>query len=198
MTPVDSEPEDLAPVVEAAFAAGDVASILIRGQGGDHFGRLAESVMPPAFAHNVAVLLDDAPELAAEIGADGVQIPAGIDRLKHARAVLGADRIVGALCGRSRHEAMEMGEAGADYVAFNEDAVDAGHGDNGESMFAWWAALFQVPCVAYYPVQGANARRLIMDGVDFIRPSDAMWTSVAQARSTVRALNAMIDEIRMP
>ena len=42
----------------------------------------------------------------------------GARGVRHARKELGADAIVGAFCGASRHEGMNAGEAGADYVSF--------------------------------------------------------------------------------
>ncbi len=38
--------------------------------------------------------------------------------MRDVRKALGADRIVGAFAGASRHKGMTLAEAGADYVAF--------------------------------------------------------------------------------
>lgn len=75
--------------------------------------------------HDVAVLIADDVELAAETGADGVHLSATsgddllIERYRAARESLGANAIIGGDAGFSRHDAMALGEAGANYVAFS-------------------------------------------------------------------------------
>ena len=93
-----------------------------------------------------------------------------------ARAKLGATAIVGAACGASRHAAMSMGEAGADYVS-----IDAG-------LVEWWAGLFEVPCVAAEPVTPEDAEPLIAAGADFIRPALDIWQQPLLAAAYARLI----------
>lgn len=196
VTPPRGDPDTLARILAAALEHGDVASLLIRSTGEDGtLAAIAEALMPIAFQHDVAVLLDDVPELAAEIGADGVQIPGELERYREARRILGADRIVGAACDGSRHLAMELGEAGADYVALDQDAVrPEGESGPGEPIIAWWSALVEVPCVAFTPAAPERVPALIAEGADFIRPADEMWLSAERARETIRRMSALIAE----
>ncbi len=69
-----------------------------------------------------------------------------------AREILGGRFIVGADAGRSRDDAMTLGEAGADYVGFGIPA----HVEDRETarerrldLVAWWSEIFEVPCVAF-------------------------------------------------
>ena len=75
--------------------------------------------MPIAHAHDVAFILNDRPDLARDLGADGVHIgqdDASYDEAR--RPPRARSHIVGVTCHNSRHLAMEAGESGADYVAF--------------------------------------------------------------------------------
>jgi thiamine-phosphate pyrophosphorylase len=190
VTPEDGEPKALAACLQAALHAGSVAALLIRHNGGaDAVRAVAASLMPLAQTGGVAVLLDEAPELAVALGADGVQVAGSLERYLAAREILGGKRIVGALAGASRHGAMELGEAGADYLAFRQ-ATAAGADE--EPLIAWWAALIEVPCVAFDPVAAEAAAALAAQGIDFVRPEEAMWQSAAAARQTIGALNAML------
>ncbi len=74
--------------------------------------------MPLAHARDVAFVVNDRPDLAMELGADGVHVGQNDMSYAEARKIVGVDRIVGVTCHASRHLAMEAGEAGADYVAF--------------------------------------------------------------------------------
>ena len=68
-------------------------------------------------AHGAAFILNDRPDLAAELGCDGVHVGQEDASYAEARAAC-PDGIVGVTCHDSRHLAMEAAEAGADYVAF--------------------------------------------------------------------------------
>ncbi len=64
------------------------------------------------------MILNDRPDLADRMGADGVHIGQTDMSYADARRLMGKDRIVGVTAHNSRHLAMEAAEAGADYVAF--------------------------------------------------------------------------------
>ncbi len=100
--------------------------------------------------HNAAALVTCGPQAAVRGGADGVHA-ASAAQVVALRESLPADRIVGAGGLASRHDAMDAGEAGADYVMFGEPFE--GRAALPESALveraAWWAEIFETPCVAY-------------------------------------------------
>ncbi len=121
-----------------------------------------------------AVLLTSDAAFVHEVGADGVHVPAGPDlkaRYQDARSILGPDASVGIDAGRSRHDAMTLGELGADYVAFGipahvEDRQRAG--ERRRDLVAWWSEIFQVPCVASNVESVCEAAELVRSGADFL------------------------------
>ncbi|WP_281290122.1 thiamine phosphate synthase [Rhodoligotrophos appendicifer] len=194
VAPVGLAPERLTELFDAALLGGDVACLLIAGETESSVEALAAAVMPLAAAHNVAVLLDDCPDLARRIGVDGVQIGADLSRYQDVRRMLGTDMIIGAFCAGSRHAAMELGEAGADFVAFDDIAGDLPE-DEDFSLPVWWSSVFEVPCVALMPSEPEGVRALAAGSVEFVRPSDTMWLSPEAARTMVSDLNALMDEV---
>ena len=88
--------------------------------------------------------------LAERLGLDGVHLTDGQRSVRETRKTLGADAIVGAFCGTSRHNGMEAGEAGADYVTFGPvGASSLGTGDQAETdLFSWWSDMIELPIVA--------------------------------------------------
>jgi thiamine-phosphate pyrophosphorylase len=62
------------------------------------------------------------------LGLDGVHLTDAARSVRATRKALGADAMVGAACGTSRHDGMAAGEAGADYIAFSP-VGDTGLGD---------------------------------------------------------------------
>lgn len=129
----------------------------------------------------VALLVEDRPELVAPAGLDGLHLTKLPRQLKELRAKLGPDRILGAACGLSRHEAMVAGEAEADYVSFAGEAADLAE------IVEWWAALMTVPCVAEAVGDGPQAEALAAAGADFILPAPSLWAA-ADPVATLRAL----------
>lgn len=167
----------LADCLAAACAAGDVASLVVPPS-------LAKEIVPLAQAKSVAVLTTGDPRNAARLGCDGIHIDAAVQSVAEARVAIGKDQIVGAFAGASRHFAMEAAEAGADYIAFSQNRSATG----GEPVVGWWTDLFEIPAVAFDPVESAGLDTLLPQNPDFIRPSDAMWDSPAEARRVVAAL----------
>lgn len=195
------------PRIDDSFAAtlagtldgGAVAALQIRlkDQARDEIRALAPSLIKAAHARDVAVILNDDPELAAELGCDGVHIGQQDGTVKAARAVMGKDRTVGVTCHDSRHLAMVAGEAGADYVAFGaffptgtKDAPTRAEPD----ILTWWTELFELPCVAIGGITVDNARPLIDAGADFLAVSGGVWTHPDGPAAAVKAFNALCGE----
>ncbi len=160
---------------DAALAAAEPASLVIAPPAGAGFddptvARLVER----AQRKGVAALVADDPGLAARVGADGVHLTPGKDlerRYEEARKALGGYRIVGVDAGRSRHDAMTVGEKGADYVGFGipphvaeRERAQARRLD----LVQWWAEIFEVPVVAFDVESPEEAAELAEAGADFV------------------------------
>lgn len=136
-----------------------------------------QDFLDAAGRQNLPVLIGGDPALAKALEADGVHIEADPERLAEARSLLGTPGSIGASCPLTRHDAMSMGESGADYVAFGElidgDAQDL---DALLEIIGWWSELFEVPCVAWLNSGDTDdtARRLVEAGADYLAvPFDA-------------------------
>ena len=119
VTPQD--PAGLADRLVQALDAADVAAVLLRLPQADERTQVnhAKALAPTVQGKGAALLLDGHPDLAARAGADGAHL-SGIEAFMTALATLKPARIAG--CGRlaTRHDAMVVAEAGADYVMFGE------------------------------------------------------------------------------
>ncbi len=85
--------------------------------------------------------------------------------------MLGTRYIVGVDVGRSRHDAMTLAEAGADYIAFGipphvEDR--AASAARRLELVAWWSEIFEIPCVAFDVDTADDATALAGAGADFV------------------------------
>lgn len=204
ITPPRLEPGAFADTLKAALDAGDVACLQLRLKGendappeADAIRRATEILMPLAQARDVAFLINDRPDLAAELGVDGAHIGQSDMDYAQARKLLGPDRIVGVTCHASRHLAMEAGEAGADYVAFGafyETDTKNPISRAEPEILTWWSELFEVPCVAIGGITVANAAPLVHAHADFLAVSSGVWAHEEGPAAAVRALNRIILE----
>jgi thiamine-phosphate pyrophosphorylase len=184
----------LGPLKEA-LRGGDVASFQLRLKhvSDDDIRRAVDTLRPVVQANGTAFILNDRPDLAAELGCDGVHIGQEDASYAAARAALPGG-IVGVTCHDSRHLAMEAAEAGADYVAFGaffptqtkEPKTQA-----APELLSWWSEMMVVPCVAIGGITVTNARELVDAGPDFLAVSAGVWEHAGGPQQAVRELNAL-------
>ncbi|MQX38049.1 thiamine phosphate synthase [Roseospira navarrensis] len=193
------DPAAFAETLAAALDGGDVACLQLRLKDvdDDTVRRVAEVLVPVAQARDVAVIMNDRPDLAVETGCDGVHVGQEDSPLDAARRIVGPDRIVGVTCHDSRHLAMEAGEGGADYVAFGAffptDTKEAKTRAEVD-LLQWWAQAMIVPVVAIGGIGPDNARPLIEAGADFLAVSAGVWAWPDGPRDAVTRLNALMEE----
>ena len=184
----------LGPLKEA-LKGGDVASFQLRLKhvSDDEIRRAVDTLRPVVQAHGTAFILNDRPDLAAELGCDGVHIGQEDASYAAARTAL-PDGIVGVTCHDSRHLAIDAAEAGADYVAFGaffptqtkEPKTQA-----SPELLQWWNEMMVIPSVAIGGITVANARTLVDAGADFLAVSAGVWEHPDGAEAAVREFNAL-------
>ncbi len=180
----------------AALDAGDVAALQIRLKplADDDLKRAVALLRPIAQARGVAVILNDRPDLAVELGCDGAHVGQEDTPALIARKVLGG-LTLGVTCHASRHLAMEAGEAGADYVAFGAffpTPTKDTPTDAGPDILRWWSETMVLPSVAIGGITPANCAPLVQAGVDFLSVISAVWNHPDGPAAGVRAMNAAI------
>ena len=180
-----------------ALDAGDVAALQVRLKDvpDEVIAAAVDVITPIAHARGVAVILNDRPDLAAQLGCDGVHVGQTDMSYGDARKLMGREAMIGVTCHDSRHLAMEAAEAGADYVAFGAffptTTKDAPTRADPEILTIWQETM-EVPCVAIGGVTAANAEGLAKAGADFLAVSAGVWAYPQGPAAAVRALEAAI------
>ena len=183
-------------VLAGALDAGDVAALQIRLKDVDDevIAAAVDLMSPICHSRDVAVILNDRPDLAARFGCDGVHIGQDDAPLSEARRLMGKG-MVGVTCHDSRHLAMEAAEGGADYVAFGAffptSTKDTGFRPDPEILSIWQETM-QIPCVAIGGVTAENAGVLAQAGADFVAVSSGVWNHPDGPAAAVKAINAAI------
>jgi thiamine-phosphate pyrophosphorylase len=141
-------PDRLARVLDVVEVA--CVRLPLAGTDESDLSRMADAARLVAHGRDVAVVIETHVGLAARLGLDGVHLTDGARSVRKARMDLGADAIVGAWCGTTRHEGISAGEAGADYAAFGPLGL-TGLGTGGPvewELFQWWSEMIEVPVIA--------------------------------------------------
>ncbi|MEW6255198.1 MAG: thiamine phosphate synthase [Pseudomonadota bacterium] len=181
--PAECTPQDAV----ALAVAGDVAAVIARcGDTPAERERLA-ALAPLLQEAGAAVLVEDRPDLVVSLGLDGAHL-SGRAGLKAALPALKPALIAGVGGLADRHDAMEAGEAGADYLLFGGTGLPFAQVLDSVS---WWAELFEVPCVGLAS-DLSEVASLAGAGVDFVALTGALLTpqGVAEAQARVRAVES--------
>jgi thiamine-phosphate pyrophosphorylase len=197
ITPPAFDPDHFAKDLEDALAGGDVACLQLRLKDVDDnaIRRAAHILQPIAQGHGVAFIMNDRPDLAAELDCDGVHVGEEDMPYAEARRLLGPDRIVGVTCGDSKHRAVAAAEAGADYVAFGAffpsmTKVGAKYRARPE-LLADWSQTTVVPCCAIGGITQENCGPLVEAGADFLAVIGAVWSHPRGPRAAVGEFNGL-------
>jgi thiamine-phosphate pyrophosphorylase len=198
ITPPALDPDRFAKDLEEALSGGDVACLQLRLKdvADDLVRRAARVLQPIAQAHDVAFIMNDRPDLTAELDCDGVHVGEEDMPYAEARRLLGPDRIVGVTCGDSRDRAIAAAEAGADYVAFGAffpsmTKTATKHRADPE-VLRDWSETTVVPCCAIGGITQQNCGPLVEAGADFLAVISSIWSYPTGPRAAVAAFNEVL------
>ena len=195
ISPPALDPDRFAKELEDALAGGDVACLQLRLKDidDDAIRRAARILKPIAQDRDVTFIMNDRPDLAAELECDGVHVGEEDMPYAEARRLLGPNHIVGVTCGASRDRAITAAEAGADYVAFGAffaSTTKAATKYRATSeLLRDWSETTVVPCCAIGGITQQNCGPLIEAGADFLAVIGAIWSDPKGPRAAVAEFN---------
>jgi len=180
-------PDRLARVLDAVDVACVRLALATKDE--EMILRAGDACRLVAHERDVAIVIENHVLMVERLGLDGVHLTDGARSVRKVRKDLGADAIVGAFCGTSRHEGMSAGEAGADYAAFGPlGDTKLGKGERVEfDLFEWWSQVIEVPSIA----EGALTAELVArfgPVTDFFGVGEEIWG----AEDPVAALKALM------
>lgn len=200
MLPPLTEAGDWPQKLQAALGAGDVACVLapLAARDESTAKKIVKDLVGMTEAAGVALLID-APSLVMRAGADGAHLRVTPDTLEKTvpdavKLLKKEDRILGIGGLRAKHDAMIAGEYDVDYVSFGDPAPDGFVPpiDQIAERAAWWAEIFNMPCVAHASTL-ADVATLAKAGADFISLREAIWDDARGPAAAVAEAQELLD-----
>jgi thiamine-phosphate pyrophosphorylase len=199
ITPPRFDPAPFADSLAEAIDSGNVACVQLRLKDveDDEIRRVCDVLRPVVQDRDAAFLMNDRPDLAVELGCDGVHVGQEDAAYEDARRIVGADAIVGVTCHNSRDLAFAAGEAGADYVAFGAfypTTTKAPKSTAEIETLEAWTMMTTVPSVAIGGITVENCKPLVRAGADFLAVVAGVWDYPEGPGAAVNAFNRAIAE----
>ena len=171
---LETFPDRLASVLDSVDTACVRLALATKDE--DTIQRAADACRVVAHARDVIIVIENHLLMVDRLGLDGVHLTDGARQVRYVRKELGPDAVIGAFCGVTRHEGMNAGEAGADYIAFGPvGATPLGNGESVEfDLFEWWSAVIEVPVIAEGALTTALVEKL-GPVTDFFGVGEEIW-----------------------
>jgi thiamine-phosphate pyrophosphorylase len=185
--------------LEQMFQEVDIACLQLRLKNvdDDQLKSIGTKVRDVCHKNEVAFIVNDRADIAAELDADGVHLGQDDGTIEDARDLIGFDRDVGITCHDSMDLAFQAGEAGANYVAFGAfypSGTKTTEYEADMELLRIWSAITELPCVAIGGITADNCGDLVKAGADFIAVSGAVWN---EPEGPIQGAKKILSAIRV-
>lgn len=151
---------ELVAVTQALCEGGvDLLQLRAKGHSAGEIETFARSILPVTRSFDVPLIINDHPEVAAEVGSEGVHVGQDDEAVAKARALVGPDCLIG----KSTHsllQAVRAAEEGADYIGFGPLYATGTKPDYVPIGLKDIRAVHEQVHVPIFCIGGVNASRL--------------------------------------
>ena len=130
--------------------------------------------------NKVKFLINDKPNIAKKINADGCHIGQKDTNFKTSRKILGKKKIIGVTCHNSKQFAINAKRNGANYVAFGaffKSSTKKTTFKANLEILRWAKKKINMPTVAIGGINNSNYKKILNSGADFIACSNYVWNN---------------------
>jgi thiamine-phosphate pyrophosphorylase len=162
---------------------------------------LAKQLLILCHQHQVPLIINDDPEFALQIGADGVHLGKDDVDIKRARKQLGKQAIIGVSCYNSLELALTAQSQGADYVAFGRffSSTSKPYATPADvNLLSTARSKINLPIVAIGGITPENAGQLITAGADYLAVIQGIYGHPDPQLATRNYLNVLNSRTLSP
>ena len=152
-----------------------------KGTPEDEIIRLGKVLLEITRRYGIPLIINDSPELAEKIGADGVHLGKDDTEISEARKILGDEAIIGVSCYGEIERGLKAEREGADYLAFGTPFFTPTKPDRKPTPFEILKEakrrIKTIPLFAIGGITKENAKSVLETGVDGIAVITAVFSS---------------------
>ena len=167
------ERENLVDTVESALKGGaDMIQLREKNTNAEEILSRGGKLLRIAKKYHVPLIINDYPEMAYQIGADGVHLGKNDPNIKTARKILGNNKIIGVSCYNQIDHGANAVRDGADYIVFGTPYFTPTKPEREptpiETLFEARDTFRDIPIFAIGGITPENASEILKTGVDGI------------------------------
>ena len=149
----------------------------------EDIARLGQALLTVTRRYGALLLINDDPEIARAIGADGVHVGREDATVPEARALLGPDAIIGVTCYGQIERAVTAVQEGADYVAFGTPFPSPTKGTQGRTPLTIYRDVKRHVSVPVFAIGGITPGNVGQLGARHVAVSAALLNAPDPARA---------------
>jgi len=187
--------------LDAALAGGvDIVQLRMKGATEEAIIASARRFQSVCSRHGALLVVNDRPDLAALLDADGVHIGQDDTPVHEARAIIGEHRLLG-VSTHTREQVDAARDAGADYIGVgpvHETPTKPGRRAVGAELIRYAAGHAQVPFFAIGGISTANVHEVLAAGAERIAVVRALSQAPDPQRTARQLRGALRDAHQRP
>ena len=140
--------------------------------------KISKKVLKITKKNKVKLLINDKPQIAKKIGADGCHIGQKDMNLMSSRKILGKSKIIGVTCHNSKKLALKAKKNGANYVAFGsffKSSTKKTASRANLEILRWARKKINMPTIAIGGINSSNYKKILLNRANFIACSNYIW-----------------------
>ena len=152
----------------------------LKGMSNQNLLKISKKIKKITKKNKVKFLINDKPNIAKKINADGCHIGQKDTNFKTSRKILGKKKIIGVTCHNSKQFAINAKRNGANYVAFGaffKSSTKKTTFKANLEILRWAKKKISMPTVAIGGINSSNYKKILSNGADFIACSSYVWNN---------------------
>ena len=142
--------------------------------------KISKKIKKVAKKNKVIFLINDKPNIAKRVNADGCHIGQKDTNFDRSRKILGKRKIIGVTCHNSKKFALDAKKRGANYVAFGaffKSSTKKTTFRANLELLRWAKKKINMPTVAIGGINSSNYKKILSSGANFIACSNYVWNN---------------------